>query len=417
MAKIPDDIVTDLESTDIVSVLEELGVTLHKRGAQLVGLCPFPGHNDRHLGSFQVSKLRNICSCYGCGNTGIDPVNLVCKVVYGNLPDKEAYGKALRWLADMRHIYIDEESHFVGERPMPKAKEIEDLPTRTWSPKEMVLPFMKYQDRNPLLYYLRCLPLDKEHAERLEQSIKMYMVGTYPHGYYQSNTIWWYINEQGEVYRGKVMPYKGDGHRDKQKPTTWVHSILEKQGKFDREKEALGECLFGAHLLAFPELKDAKVCVVESEKTALFCSAFTSPRQMIWLATGGLGNLKASVLQVLIDQGRTIILYPDIDGYDKWRLRVANDKVLSAYPKLIITNQVRELWVPEDGEKADIADIMIRIVLTQTQTQTKTGTQTQTQTQTRRVFRKEYVTPVARPPHDEYAAVADLIDKLKLTVV
>ena len=42
-------------------------VTLKKRGANLLGLCPF--HNEK-TPSFNVNPARNIYKCFGCGKAG-----------------------------------------------------------------------------------------------------------------------------------------------------------------------------------------------------------------------------------------------------------------------------------------------------------------------------------------------------------
>ena len=42
-------------------------VTLTKRGAHLIGLCPF--HNEK-TGSFTVSPSKGIYKCFGCGASG-----------------------------------------------------------------------------------------------------------------------------------------------------------------------------------------------------------------------------------------------------------------------------------------------------------------------------------------------------------
>ena len=59
-----------------------------------------------------------------------------------------------------------------------------------------------------------------------------------------------------------------------------------------------------------PQHPDKTVALVESEKTAIICSAMMP--QYLWLATGGKSQFN-SRLTVL--KGRKIIAFPDIDAY------------------------------------------------------------------------------------------------------
>lgn len=64
-------------------------------------------------------------------------------------------------------------------------------------------------------------------------------------------------------------------------------------------------------------------------------------------------------LKPIIDQRRRIILYPDRDGIDKWRAKAEQ----MHYDRLSIdARPVTDWWKPEDGDKADIADVVIRLI-------------------------------------------------------
>ena len=73
-------------------------VPLKKRGANLIGLCPF--HSER-TGSFTVSPSKGIFKCFGCGESG-NAVGFVMKI------DNCSYADALRTLAKKYHIEIEE---------------------------------------------------------------------------------------------------------------------------------------------------------------------------------------------------------------------------------------------------------------------------------------------------------------------
>jgi hypothetical protein len=66
-------------------------------------------------------------------------------------------------------------------------------------------------------------------------------------------------------------------------------------------------------------------------------------------------------LQPIIDRKRRIILYPDRDGIDKWTAKAEQ----MHYDRICVdTTPVRKWWKPSDGEKADIADVVVRMLNT-----------------------------------------------------
>jgi hypothetical protein len=81
----------------------------------------------------------------------------------------------------------------------------------------------------------------------------------------------------------------------------------------------------------------------------------------LWLACGGLKFLQLDSLQPLIDQGRTIWLWPDKDGREAWQ-EVA-DKLGYDLCR-VYTHFFDTCWTEADGMKADVADIAIRMMRT-----------------------------------------------------
>lgn len=73
-------------------------VPLKKRGANLIGLCPF---HDEKTGSFTVSPSKGIYKCFGCGKSG-NVVGFVMEY------DQCTYTEAIRTLAKRYHIEIEE---------------------------------------------------------------------------------------------------------------------------------------------------------------------------------------------------------------------------------------------------------------------------------------------------------------------
>ncbi len=73
-------------------------VTLRKRGANLIGLCPF--HNEK-TGSFTVSPSKGIYKCFGCGVSG-HAVGFIMDI------EQCSYVEALKQLGKKYHIEVEE---------------------------------------------------------------------------------------------------------------------------------------------------------------------------------------------------------------------------------------------------------------------------------------------------------------------
>ena len=73
-------------------------VSLKKRGANLIGLCPF---HDEKTGSFTVSPSKGIFKCFGCNKAG-HSVGFIMEI------EQCSYIEAIRQLAKKYHIEIEE---------------------------------------------------------------------------------------------------------------------------------------------------------------------------------------------------------------------------------------------------------------------------------------------------------------------
>ncbi|NNC85492.1 MAG: DNA primase, partial [Bacteroidia bacterium] len=62
-------------------------VTLKKRGANMIGLCPF--HNEK-TPSFTVSPAKGIYKCFGCGKAG-NSVNFIMEHEHYTFPESLKY--------------------------------------------------------------------------------------------------------------------------------------------------------------------------------------------------------------------------------------------------------------------------------------------------------------------------------------
>lgn len=215
----------------------------------------------------------------------------------------------------------------------------------------------KLRSEDTLVRWLRSLNWSKEQRERMDGVrgvLWQYAVGQWIDREHRPYTVFWQVDEQNRIHSGKLMTYKDDGHRNKDVKTTFVHAEL--RHLYPKDKYEYKPTLFGMHLLnLYP---DATVNIVESEKTAIIMSIAYGT---LWMATGGLSNLSREILKPIIDQKRDIILYPDKDGQEQWAQRME----LINYKQMCINNDtMRKCWTEADGKKADIADIIVRLIST-----------------------------------------------------
>ncbi len=169
-----------------------------------------------------------------------------------------------------------------------------------------------------------------------------------------NDTIFYQIDINGKCRTGKIMKYNpATGHRIKdgsvKTPITWVHSLLKQQGKLPQNWE-LTQCLFGEHLLS--KYPDKDIILVEAEKTALI-GTLVLPN-FIWVATGGKSQLgdKIDILE-----GRQVIAFPDIDGYDTWLQKISERPHLNIF----VSDYLQRIATDEDRQNGiDIADILLR---------------------------------------------------------
>ncbi|WP_099463169.1 DUF6371 domain-containing protein [Parabacteroides provencensis] len=166
--------------------------------------------------------------------------------------------------------------------------------------------------------------------------------------------IYWQIDIKGKVRTGKVMKYDPNtGHRIKSGGgINWIHARMKKQQLLPYNFN-LVQCLFGEHLLRMYPAK--VVALVESEKSALIASGVYP--DYIWLATGGKSQLSIDKLKVL--RGRTVIMFPDVDGFEYWTNKAKEIEDIGC--KVVVSDLLEKNATAEDREnKIDLADWLIK---------------------------------------------------------
>jgi hypothetical protein len=232
----------------------------------------------------------------------------------------------------------DDDYYFT--KALQKAKPI-PKPASFISEHILVSSLKKYET-NQLVIYLRRL-FGVTIAENL---ICKYFIGTSKK--WEGATVFWQIDVDGKIRAGKIMLYNpstGKRIREPFSHLTWVHYEL-KMPDFE-----LRQCFFGEHLLGNNTMP---VAIVESEETAIIASVYIP--EFIWLAAGSLNSLNAEKCAIL--KGRQVILFPDLNGYEKWSEK-ANE--LSHYATFTVSDILERNGNEAETECGyDLADYLIR---------------------------------------------------------
>ena len=221
------------------------------------------------------------------------------------------------------------------------------LPVATcFIPPEIVIKSVRQDRHSDFVTFLLSI-LDPIIVEDL---VNDYQLGVTSH----RDVIFFQLDINGSCRTGKIMKYDPEtGHRikDENQPNriNWVHSLMKSSGQLPADWQ-LTQCLFGEHLLR--QYPKKVVALVESEKTAIICAGLM-PR-FLWLATGGKSQIND---RLLVLKGRTVVAFPDIDGYDEWERKIASYTGLD----IRINPVLQQNATKEDREAhIDIADWLLR---------------------------------------------------------
>ena len=358
MTKIRQDIIDDIlrcaRIEEVIADFEE--VKLKKKGVRYVGICPF--HDDKDYGNFVVYPKENCYRCFNCDAKG-GVIEFLMKHAKLSYPD------AIRYLG--KKYYIDVDNVPLNYTPPPPRPTPPPLPTLVL-PRCMVKKRLA-DDNDAMVRYIKTgIGWGNEQRARIDKVLHDYCVGhsTIRQQYDTHDfTIWWQIDHEGNVRTAHYMKYKPNGHRMKKEDasysTDWLHSLLERTHRtdyYDTTKQEARMCLFGEHLLK--KYPSATIKLVESEKTAvLMAIAYGNNATQLWMACCGATNLTRERLKPLLDQKRRIILYPDRDGVTAWKQKA---DALN-YSAISVDDQpVTKWWREQDGNKADIADVVVRMI-------------------------------------------------------
>lgn len=226
--------------------------------------------------------------------------------------------------------------HSCGETFLPELPKVEqwNTPQPKYYPKPKpqrkidFIPFLSYQkqlsngihlySQNNFIEWLKSThrgnaAFDDNTVNRL---IETYLLGNSGKDKYKGWVLFPYLDIQNRLCDIKAMDYN---------PTTGKRIAIKNGDNKDRcffiGKEILNNpeantvrCFFGEFLL---KGNNKIVRIFESEATAVYSAPFYP--DSVCIATGGSNGCKwTDKGKCSILQGRTVILYPDIDAHDKW---------------------------------------------------------------------------------------------------
>jgi len=123
-------------------------------------------------------------------------------------------------------------------------------------------------------------------------------------GVWESKTVFWQIDKNGDPRGAKIISYKKDGHR-KGYPN-WHHKIVMKM------ECKLNQTFFGAHLI--PNY-DLPIAVAEGAKAAVIMSIIRP--EYIWISAESKGGLNRNKCESICQYDVT--LFPDAGCYELWK--------------------------------------------------------------------------------------------------
>jgi hypothetical protein len=223
------------------------------------------------------------------------------------------------------HPDVDSSSGMDRFQVIPSRRKPVEPVSPSYISRDIMEQTMTSYETNPLFLYLSGI----WGKAKTGQLMTRYNVGTSKK--WGGSAVFWQVDIAGNVRTGKIMLYDScTGHRVKEPHSYvgWVHSEL-KLPDFH-----LKQCLFGEHLLA--KSPTMPIGIVESEKTAIICSAFVP--DILWLATGGMnGCFNAETMSVLRD--RNVTLFPDLGAYEIWSQKAS---ILSGICQRVVVSDLLE---------------------------------------------------------------------------
>lgn len=236
---------------------------------------------------FSLRKGSKKETCPNCGKRTFVPY-------IDNATGREAgeqYGRCER-INSCKYLLYPKIDKQEWQRPEPKPF-VSERPT-DYVRKSIVEETFKEFQKNVFFMYLIKI-FGREQAFELQAK---YNIGTARDG----GTIFWQQDKWERFRTAKIMYYKQNGRRDKNRFSWFVHKKIKEDFNYK-------QCFFGLHLTT----KDKPVALCESEKTAIMMSVFMP--EFTWVASGGSEMLNVERLSEL---PRLDMVFADNGQREKW---------------------------------------------------------------------------------------------------
>jgi hypothetical protein len=267
------------------------------------------------------------------------------KEFYADFPQAKTVGLKFGKVRKQRRVNYGFTDKNAAQRTESQPKSFDYIPF------EYLKRTLGNYEQNSFVQFL--IALFPDCIEEIQSVLKMYLVGTYPdyHGCY---TCFPQIDRQMRVCKAKLIRFDAEtGKRLKGEFDT--NSLVAKLKKLGKVKEDFNkkQIFFGEHLLT--KYPDRPVAIVEAEKSVIIGS-LCFPK-FVWLASGSKQWLKTERLERL--GNRSIILYPDGDGYNAWQ-QIATDARRQGLEVKVSSLIETRATDEQKAEGYDLADILIK---------------------------------------------------------
>lgn len=271
---------------------------------------------------------------------------------------EDNFVRLVRLLCDEYHIFCDLDDQTATTHLQPRKKAFKMNPaTKTTTTTPAPIGDEKDAAIIPDSIVSRYLDLTREDQLRaylndildplvLEGVWNDYQVGVAQDG----RPVFFYFDRAGRCRNGKIMRFTPDGHRDRETDGSIlsVPYLLKRKHIFPEDLN-FDTILYGEHLLT--RYTDKPIALVESEKSALICTAVNP--EFVWLATGGVSYNMDRAVALL--SGRGVRVFPDADAFDAW------SKVFTRKDGFVVSDFTARL-AAERGQawaKCDLADFIL----------------------------------------------------------